>query len=141
MRAPSILPCAATISSRSQRQVRADMQMRSDRYVDMPSSTREAILADQDRLAVLLEGKTDTSQLDPSSLDEAVGLLASIDAALNRTGDEQLVCTREARTGNNVMARVRRTPPQLREQGAAGRNCSRTKHPGSIAATGTDASG
>lgn len=103
-----------------QRGIRADMQTRSDRYVDMPQSTRETILADQDRLAMLLEGKADTSQLDPSSLDEVVSLLASIDAAVNRTGDERLICTREARIGTNYMTRVCRTPSQLREQQAAG---------------------
>ncbi|KAF1714672.1 hypothetical protein CSC74_15595 [Pseudoxanthomonas yeongjuensis] len=103
-----------------QRGIRADMDARTDRYVDMPRSTRKAILADQDRLAVLLEGKVDTSQLDPSSRDEVASLLASIDAAVNRTGDERLICTREARIGSNYMTRVCRTPSQLREQQAAG---------------------
>jgi hypothetical protein len=103
-----------------QREIRADMDARTDRYVDMPRSTRKAILADQDRLAVLLEGKADTSQLDPSSMDEVVSLLASINAAVNRTGDERLICTREARIGSNYMTRVCRTPSQLREQQAAG---------------------
>ena len=103
-----------------QREIRTDMHARSDHYVDMPRSTRKAILADQDRLAVLLAGKADTSQLDPSSLDEVVSLLASIDAAVNRTSDERLICTREARIGSNYMTRVCRTPSQLREQRAAG---------------------
>lgn len=35
-----------------QRGIRADMDARTDRYVDMPRSTRKAIRADQDRLAV-----------------------------------------------------------------------------------------
>lgn len=50
-----------------QRGICADMDARTDRYVDMPRSTRKAIRADQDRLAVLLEGKADTSQLDPAT--------------------------------------------------------------------------
>ena len=99
-----------------QRGIRAGMDARTDRYADMPRSTRKAILADQDRLSALLEGKADTSQLDPSTLDEVVSLLASIDAAVNRTGDERLVCTRESRIGSNYMTRVCRTPSQLREQ-------------------------
>lgn len=103
-----------------QREIRAGMDTRTDGYADMPRSTRKAILADQDRLAALLEGKADTSQLDPSSRDEVVSLLASIDAAVNRSGDERLICTREARTGSNYMTRVCRTPSQLREQQAAG---------------------
>lgn len=103
-----------------QRGIRADMDARTDRYVDMPRSTRNAILADQDRLAVLLQGKADTSQLDPASLDEVVSLLASINSAVNRTGDERLVCTREARIGSNYMTRACRTPSQLREQQSAG---------------------
>lgn len=113
-----------------QRGIRADMDARTDRYVDMPRSTRKAILADQDRLAVLLEGKADTSQLDPSSMDEVVSLLASIDAAVNRTGDERLICTREARIGSNYMTRVCRTPSQLREQQAAGQKMLRDETSG-----------
>lgn len=113
-----------------QRAIRADMDARTDRYVDMPRATRKAILADQDRLAVLLQGKADTSQLDPSSLDEVVSLLASIDAAINRTGDERLVCTREARIGSNFMTRVCRTPSQLREQQAAGQKMLRDETSG-----------
>ena len=103
-----------------QDEIRAGMQARTDHYVDMPRATQKAILADQQRLAVLLEGKTDTSQLDPSRLDEVVSLLASIDAAVNRSGDERLICTREARIGSNYMTRVCRTPSQIREQQAAG---------------------
>jgi len=109
----------------AQREIRADMDARTDRYLDMPQSTRKAILDDQKRLAVLLEGKTDTSQLDPSRLDEVVGLLASINAAVNRTGDERLICTREARIGSNFMTRVCRTPSQIREQQAAGQKTLR----------------
>ena len=108
-----------------QHEIRADMDARTDRYVDMPRSTRKTILSDQDRLAVLLEGKADTSQLDPSSLDEVVSLLASIDSAVNRTGDERLICTREARIGSNYMTRVCRTPSQIREQQAAGQKALR----------------
>lgn len=113
-----------------QREIRADMDAKTGRYVDMSRSTRKAILADQDRLAVLLEGKADTSQLDPSSLDEVVSLLASIDAAVNRTGGERLICTREARIGSNYMTRVCRTPSQLREQQAVGQRLLRDETSG-----------
>lgn len=113
-----------------QREIRADMDARTDRYVDMPRSTRKAILADQERLAALLEGKADTSQLDPSSLDQVVSLLASIDAAVNRSGDERLICTREARIGSNFMTRVCRTPSQIREQQAAGQKALRDETSG-----------
>ena len=99
-----------------QREIRAGMQARTDRYMDMPRSTQRAILADQERLAVLLEGKADTSQLDPARRDEVASLLASINAAANQTGDERLICTREARTGSNYLTRVCRTPSQIREQ-------------------------
>lgn len=113
-----------------QREIRADMDARTDRYVDMPQSTRKAILADQERLAALLEGKADTSQLDPSSLDQVVSLLASIDAAVDRSGDERLICTREARIGSNFMTRVCRTPSQIREQQAAGQKALRDETSG-----------
>lgn len=113
-----------------QREIRAGMEARTDRYVDMPRSTRKRIRADQDRLAVLLEGKADASQLDPSALDEVVSLLASIDAAVNRTGDERLICTREARIGSNYMTRVCRTPSQLREQQATGQKLLREETSG-----------
>ena len=103
-----------------QRAIRADMDARTDRYVDMPRATRKAIRADQDRLEVLLQGKADTSQLDPAGRDEVTSLLASIDAAVNRTGDERLICTREARIGSNFMTRICRTPSEIREQQAAG---------------------
>lgn len=113
-----------------QRQIRADMEARTGRYVDMPRSTRKRILVDQQRLAALLEGKADTTQLDPSALDEVVSLLASIDAAVNRTGDERLICTREARIGSNYMTRVCRTPSQLREQQATGQKLLRDETSG-----------
>lgn len=113
-----------------QHEIRANIDARSGRYVDLPRSTRKAILADQDRLAELLQGKTDTSQLDPSGLDEVVSLLASINAAITRTGDERLICTREARIGSNYMTRVCRTPSQLREQQAAGQKLLRDETSG-----------
>ena len=85
----------------------------------MAKEKQRSILADQDRLFVLLQGASDTSQLDPARRSEVSGLIARIDAAIADTGDDRLICTREARTGSNYMVRVCRTPAQIRERAAA----------------------
>lgn len=99
-----------------QQATRAELEAGTGRYQGMPEARRKAVLADQQTLAALLEGKTDTSQLGSAERDQAFSLVASIEAALARGSDERLICTREARTGSNYMVRVCRTQAQIREQ-------------------------
>ncbi|MGH8060832.1 MAG: hypothetical protein ACREO7_02340 [Pseudoxanthomonas sp.] len=88
---------------------------------------------------MLPKGKADASQLDSSSFDEVVSLLASIQAAVNGIDDERLIRTREACIGSHFMIRACRSPSQIHEQEAIGHKVPRMQRPGSIAATGSAA--
>ena len=98
-----------------QRDVRADLDAGKAPFDTMSRGRKQSILSDQKKLARLLEGTTDASQLGPRDRDTVVALLSRIEASL-KSADEDLVCTQEARTGSNFMTRVCRTPAEIRAQ-------------------------
>jgi hypothetical protein len=61
---------------------REGIQAHSERFKDITKEKQQSILADQHRLFVLLQGTSDTSQLDPARRSEVSGLIARIDAAI-----------------------------------------------------------
>jgi hypothetical protein len=99
-----------------QQTIRADMKAKRDRYANMPRTAQKSVMADQEKLQKLLEGKTETSQLAPADQAEVRRLMARIAATINDNQDERLVCTQEARTGSNYVTRVCRTPTEIRER-------------------------
>ena len=98
-----------------QHALRDVLNARSGRYDAMPKARRKKILASQDRLFVLIEGKATTADLPPADQAEVAALLGSITEDINAPGEERVVCTSEAKTGSNFMTRVCRTTRQIRQ--------------------------
>jgi hypothetical protein len=98
-----------------QRSLRADLDAGKAPFDMMSRGRKQAILSDQKKLATLLEGTTDATELGPRDRESVAVLLARIEASLGNA-DEDRVCTQEARTGSNFMTRVCRTPAEIRAQ-------------------------
>lgn len=96
-----------------QQTIRAEMKAKRERYASMPRSAQKSVMADQDKLKDLLEGKSDLSELGSTEQAEVRRLIARIDATIANNQDERLVCTQEARTGSNYLTRVCRTPSEI----------------------------
>ena len=99
-----------------QQTIRADIKAKRERYANLPRAAQKSVLADQETLEKLLEGKADISQLTPTDQAEVRRLMARIEATIKNNQDERLVCTQEARTGSNYVTRVCRTPTEIRER-------------------------
>jgi hypothetical protein len=99
-----------------QQTIRADMTAERKGYTNMPPAARKSVLADQDELAKLLAGKSDTSQLSLADRAEVRRLQARIEATIRNNQEERPVCTQEARTGSNLVTRVCRTRTEIRER-------------------------
>ena len=98
-----------------QRAIRANMEAGKEPYATMSRAKKQSILSNQKKLDALLEGITDTSQLDARDRGKVFELVSRIDASIAGT-DGNRVCTQEARTGSNYMTRVCRTQAEIREQ-------------------------
>jgi hypothetical protein len=109
-------PMRSTDILAQQQKIRADMKAKRDRYENLPREAQKSVLADQEKLERLLQGKTDTSQLASADQAEVRRLMARIEATINNNQSERLVCTQEARTGSNYVTRVCRTPAEIRER-------------------------
>lgn len=96
-----------------QQTIRAEMKAKRERYASMPRSAQKSVMADQDKLKDLLEGKSDVSELASADQAEVRRLIARIDATIANNQDERVVCTQEARTGSNYLTRVCRTPAEI----------------------------
>lgn len=101
-----------------QRAIRANMEAGKEPYATMSRAKKQSILSNQKKLDALLEGITDTTQLDARDRGKVFELVSRIDAGIAGT-DEDRVCTQEARTGSNYMTRVCRTQAEIREQNEA----------------------
>ena len=98
-----------------QQAIRADVEAQVGRYADMPLVKRSAIIANQDKLFVLLEGKANTNELSPQQKTEAFNALEQVSAAINNTEDERIVCERKKTTGSHQVTRVCKSVAQIRE--------------------------
>ena len=99
-----------------QQRLRADVVAREGRYADMPSSKRSELLAKQDRLFVMLEGKQSSTDLSNDQYLEAFSTLEWIEATVNNADDERMICTREKTLGSNRATRVCRSAAQMEAQ-------------------------
>jgi hypothetical protein len=104
-----------------QQALRQALDERAGRYGALPRERRERIRSEQDRLATLLAGTRSTDDLAPGRRAQVFAALDAIQAEIDAPGDDRVVCTREARTGSNVLTRVCRSARQRREEGEAGR--------------------
>ncbi|WP_242107535.1 hypothetical protein [Luteimonas aquatica] len=99
-----------------QQAIRADVVAEKGRFESMPSVKRKQILADQDKLFALLEGKASASDLNDGERQQVSTLLASISGAIENKEDERMVCTREQRTGSNFTTKVCRSVAQIKAE-------------------------
>jgi hypothetical protein len=104
-----------------QQALRQALDEREGRYGAMPRERRARIRSEQDRLAGLLAGTRSTDDLDPDRRAQVFAALDAIQAEIDAPGEDRVVCTREARTGSNVLTRVCRSARQRREEADAGR--------------------
>lgn len=114
-------PLAIAAITEQQAQIRADVLAGKGRYRDMPARTRYELLDRQTRLLRMLEGKVSSDELSPDQRTEAFNTLEWIEAAINNTEDDRMVCKREKTLGSNLDKRVCKTVAQIREEQEAAR--------------------
>lgn len=104
-------------SIRSQQsEIRAAVEARNGRYKEMPANTRGELLAKQQHLFHLMEGKQSTQDLNEEQKTEVFNALEWIEAAINGADDERMVCERRPVLGSNRKERVCRTAAQIRAE-------------------------
>ncbi|RDZ26782.1 hypothetical protein [Lysobacter silvisoli] len=104
-------------SIRSQQsEIRAAVKAANGRYKEMPQNTRGELLAKQDQLFHLMDGKQSTQDLNEDQKTEVFNTLEWIEAAINSADDERMVCERRPVLGSNRKERVCRTAGQIRAE-------------------------
>lgn len=121
----AILPAAAFATDnktlkfddiRSQQaEIRTGVEARSGRYKDMQNTTRAELLRRQVEVLAIIEGKQVPDDLNAEQRTRVFNDLEWIEAAINHTDDERLVCEYTRTVGSNRKQRVCRTPTQIRE--------------------------
>ena len=99
-----------------QQQIRAEVIAGKGRYKDMPARTRDELLAKQDGLLKMIEGKKTNSELTESQKMEAFNTLEWIEATVNNAEDERVICKSEKPTGSHRPQKVCRTVAQIRQE-------------------------
>jgi len=99
-----------------QQQIRTDVVAGKGRYANIPNQKRSELMAKQDELIVLLEGKQSSAELSEDQYVAAFNRLEWIEATVNNTDGERMICTREKTLGSNRTTRVCRTAAQMEEQ-------------------------
>lgn len=105
-----------------QQQIQADVLAVKGRYADMPPEQRSALVKKQNELLKLIEGKTLESELSEKQKLEAFNALEWIEASINNSEDDRMVCKSERPTGSNRSQKVCKTVRQMREEREASRN-------------------
>jgi hypothetical protein len=98
-----------------QSEIRAGIVAKSGRYRDLPESTRVELLTRQTRVLSAIDGKQNPDELTQVQRTEVFNDLEWIEAAVNRTEDDRLVCEYTKTIGSNRRTRVCRTEEQIRE--------------------------
>ena len=98
-----------------QAEIRAGVVARTGRYKDIPPSERTELMTRQNEVLALIEGKSGPSELNPDQRTKVFNHLEWIEAAINKSADERLICERRATIGSNRKERVCRTEAQMRE--------------------------
>lgn len=105
-----------------QSQIRDGVEARSGRYKDLSSSQRNELLSKQARMLQTIEGKHSTSELNQEERVEVFNTLEYIEAVVNNSDDERMVCERRPVLGSTRKERVCKTASQWREDREAARN-------------------
>lgn len=132
-----VIPVVQTEAVLSQQaSIREDLLAGKGRFASMPGAKREEILNRQTIVIALLEGKQSTAELAEHQRLQAFNHLEWIEATVNGTPGEQMVCKRTRQIGSNRITKVCRTVEQVEleremarkqmlNQGACGFNCIR----------------
>lgn len=119
-----VLSCGAIAADRGlelqaireqQAQIRAGVIAKTGPYARLGDAKRHELLERQGRLLAIIEGKQIADELNERDRTEAFNILEWIEATVNATGDERMVCERTRKTGTNRTVRVCRTEREWRE--------------------------
>lgn len=110
-------------SIRSQQaEIRSGVEARTGRYKDLSADTRSQLLNKQGEVLRLLDGKQSTDDLNEAQKTEVFNALEWIEAAINQTDDERMVCERRPILGSTRKERVCKTVAQMRQERDSARN-------------------
>lgn len=98
-----------------QAQLRVELEGGSGRAAKISSAKRADLLARQQELLTMLEGKQSARELTSEQLFFARSTLAWIEATVESDDDGRLVCRREKTLGSNMATRVCRTVAQMKQ--------------------------
>ncbi len=102
-------PMAIAPILEQQAEIRDGVIAGTGRYKNIPASKRVDLLSKQAGLMEMLKGKTSTDDLSEPQRIEAFNTLEYIEAAINGTDDERMICHREKVIGTTRITRVCRT--------------------------------
>ena len=111
---------AATTDARAivaqQQQLKADAEARVGRFADMPAVKRNDLLARQDKVFALLDGRESSTELSQQQQLSLLNELEAIGALVNNTEDERMICERVKPMGSNRPVKVCKTVAQRRAE-------------------------
>lgn len=113
-RAVAPLPILAIVEQ--QKQIRADDIARRGRYGQLPLATRAELMSKQVEILSLVEDKASTADLSRREQVEVFNRLEWIEATVNDTEEERVICRMERTLGSNRMVRTCRTVADLRKE-------------------------
>jgi len=99
-----------------QRQIRDDAMSRKGRYKNMEEANRSDLLAQQNIVFSLLDGKQNSNELAEPDRVKLFNALEAIEAKVNNERDEQMVCEFVRRVGSNRPQRVCKTYAQREKE-------------------------
>lgn len=104
-----------------QAEIRAGAKAGTGIYENLSPARRSELFSKQDRMLGIIAGKRTAAELDENQLTEVFNALEWIEAAVNQTEDQRLVCERRDILGSNRKERVCRTVAQMRVEREAAR--------------------
>jgi hypothetical protein len=107
-------PLEITSIVSQQQQIRTELMARTGRYKNMPDTKRDELLARQNTLLAMLDGKNTPADLSDEERISAFNTLEWIEAAINNAEDDRLICRRERTIGSQRVTRACRTQAQMR---------------------------
>ena len=99
-----------------QLELRTQVEAGSDAFGDIGEDQRGRLLAEQDKVFALLDGRERWTDLPRDDQVTLVNSLERISAIVQQTEDDRMVCRRERATGSNMTQRICKTVAQLREE-------------------------
>lgn len=99
-----------------QAEIRAGARAGSGVYENLPEAKRNELMARQDRMLTMIEGKQSADDLSEGQKLELFNTLEWIEATVNRAEDGRMVCEVRKILGSNRRERVCRTVAQIRAE-------------------------